>query len=104
MPRRFTHDTTLYALLGGDAEGVFPARIAFDYSPGDPGRRYGPPELCRPAEAASVEIAGIMLLAGGSWVAADWLIPAATACTALTDELLTIAATRGTDHLPTAAE
>jgi hypothetical protein len=47
--------TTTIELRGGDAEIV----VEYDYYKGDPGRMYGPPELCYPSEPAYVDIIAV---------------------------------------------
>ena len=39
-------------------------RVVGNYSPGDPGKTYGPPENCYPPESAEVEITDVFELEG----------------------------------------
>jgi len=52
---------TFATLLDGTEEEVV---CEFDYSPGDPGRTYGPPEKCYPPEPAELDITAVQNLAG----------------------------------------
>jgi len=57
-PLRYQTFTTL---LDGTEEEVV---CEFDFSPGDPGRTYGPPEKCYPPEPDELDITEVQNLAG----------------------------------------
>jgi hypothetical protein len=52
-----TYKTTIQP---ADRNPEFEVVVEYDYHKGDPGRYYGAPELCYPAEPAYVEIISVM--------------------------------------------
>ena len=59
-----TLDYTWEEAERGDTEDLFEVQleIEFDYTPGDPGNIYGPPERCWPPEPAEVEVTEVNVL------------------------------------------
>lgn len=57
MTQRITHRTTLCLEIEVEVEG--------DYTPYDPGKCFGPPELCYPPEGGTFEIESIIVVPTG---------------------------------------